>query len=204
VSLAPPTPGLEPAPQPLSSSLAPQTPELEITNQPPSSSNVPATAANLSARLIATAGGVGYSPLAPGTCGTAVAVPAAILTAALPLWAFALLTVAVSVVGSWAATVADQHWRTHDNGRIVIDEVAGYFVTIAFIDRSLTALLLIGFVLFRAFDIVKPPPVGWIDRNVSGGKGVILDDIAAGVLAAVALLAIAQTGWPEDLQGFLP
>ena len=167
-------------------------------------SKTPATAANLSARLFATAGGVGYSPLAPGTCGTALAVPLAILTAPLPLWAFLLITVAVSVVGSWSATVADQHWGTHDNGRIVIDEVAGYFVTIAFIDRSLIALLLIGFVLFRAFDIVKPPPVGWIDRNVGGGKGVILDDIAAGALAAVTLLAIAQTSLPDRLQGFLP
>ncbi len=185
-------------------SLAPHTPGLEPTPQPLSLSKTPATAANLSARLFATAGGVGYSPLAPGTCGTAIAVLAAMLTAALPLWTFALITVVVSVVGSWSATVADQHWRTHDNGRIVIDEVAGYFVTVALVDRSSTALLVIGFVLFRAFDIVKPPPVGWIDRNVGGGKGVILDDIAAGVLAAAALLAIAQTGWPEDLQGFLP
>ncbi|HUH01797.1 MAG TPA: phosphatidylglycerophosphatase A [Kofleriaceae bacterium] len=148
------------------------------------------------ARALATAGGAGYSPVAPGTCGTAVAVPLAWLASGLPLWSFIAITVAVTLVGVWAASVADDHWGTHDSGRIVIDEVAGYFVTMCFADRSTIGPLLLGFVLFRAFDIVKPPPVRWIDRAGPGGVGVVFDDVAAGVYAGLILLVLTHTSLP--------
>ena len=140
------------------------------------------------ARLIATAGGAGYSPLAPGTAGTAVAVPLVWLASPLLWWQWLALTAAVTLVGIWAAGIADDSWGTHDSGRIVIDEVAGYFITMAAVDRADWRLLLIGFFVFRVFDIVKPPPVGWIDRNIGGGAGVVLDDVVAGMQSAAVML----------------
>lgn len=144
---------------------------------------------------IATAGGAGFSPIAPGTAGTAVAVPLAWLTSALPLWAFLAITAAVTLIGIWAAHVADHHWGTHDSGRIVIDEVAGYFVTMIPVSRSDLDALIIGFIAFRALDILKPPPIRWIDRKVGGGAGVVLDDVAAGVMGAGLMAGAAALGW---------
>lgn len=146
------------------------------------------------AKGIATALGAGYSPIAPGTCGTAVAVPLAWLLAHLPLWQFLVITLGVTLVGVWAAATADRAWGTHDSGRIVIDEVAGYLVTVALVDRTSWIVLAIGFFVFRFFDIVKPPPVRWLDENLPGGWGVVLDDIAAGVMGAVVMWALAHFG----------
>ena len=151
------------------------------------------------ARLIATAGGAGYSPVAPGTCGTAVAVPLAWLAGGLPTWAFAAVTTGIILVGIVAAELADRTWDTHDSGRIVIDEVAGYFVSLLLVDRTRPGFLLLGFVAFRLFDIVKPPPVRAIDRRMPGGAGVVLDDVAAGVFAALLLLILAQTAIPARI-----
>jgi len=110
------------------------------------------------------------------------------------LWAFALVTVATIIIGIWAADRADGVWGTHDSGRIVIDEVAGYFVTVALVDRSQWVVLVIGFFVFRAFDIIKPPPVRAIDRHVGGGAGVVLDDVAAGLLGCGAMVALEYAG----------
>jgi phosphatidylglycerophosphatase A len=156
------------------------------------------------ARVVATAGGAGYSPFAPGTCGTAVAVPLAWLAAPLPLWAFVLVAAGITVVGIGAAAIADRAWGTHDSGRIVIDEVAGYFVTVAFADPASPAVLLLGFALFRLFDIVKPPPVRWIDRNLPGGAGVVLDDVAAGLGAGLVLLGLDLAGAVSAIERWFP
>src|SRR6187551_3158402 len=91
---------------------------------------------NSLSKAIATALGAGYSPVAPGTCGTAVTVPLALALAGLPLLPYVLVTVAVIGVGIWAADRADRAWGTHDSGRIVIDEVAGYLVTMTLVDRG--------------------------------------------------------------------
>lgn len=147
------------------------------------------------AKLIATAGGAGYSPLAPGTCGTAVAVPIAWLCRDWSPLAFVALVVAVTVIGIWAAGEADRAWATHDSGRIVIDEVAGYLLTVAAIDRHAWPALLVGFVVFRALDIIKPPPIRWIDEQLPGGAGVVLDDVAAGVMGCAIMFGLAQLGW---------
>jgi phosphatidylglycerophosphatase A len=155
------------------------------------------------ARAIASAGGAGYSPLAPGTCGTAVAVLLARVLAPTPWWGFGLITAAVIAVGIWASSVADRSWGTHDSGRIVIDEVAGYFVTVAVVDRTDWLVLTIGFVLFRIFDITKPPPVRAIDRKVGGGAGVVLDDVAAGVYAMVVLVVLVELNVPNWLRQLL-
>jgi len=147
------------------------------------------------ARVIATAGGAGYSPIAPGTCGTAVAVPIAWLARGWSTPMFLVLVAAVTIIGIWAADEADRAWGSHDSGRIVIDEVAGYLLTVALVDRSAGLALGLGFVVFRFFDIVKPPPVRWIDQKVPGGAGVVLDDVAAGAMGLVVMVGLAHLGW---------
>lgn len=149
---------------------------------------------NSLAKALATALGAGYSPIAPGTCGTVVAVPLACALASRPLWQFLVITLVVTLVGVWAAATADRAWGTHDSGRIVIDEVAGYLVTMALVDRTSWIVLGVGFVVFRFFDIVKPPPVRWLDENLPGGWGVVLDDVAAGVMGAAVMWALAHFG----------
>ena len=149
---------------------------------------------NALSKAIATAFGAGYSPVAPGTCGTAVTVPLAYVLATLPIWQFAIVIVAITAIGIWAAGRADRAWGTHDSGRIVIDEVAGYLTTMLLVDRGHWAPLAVGFVVFRVLDITKPPPLRWLDRNVPGGFGVVLDDVAAGVIGMVIMAALAYFG----------
>jgi phosphatidylglycerophosphatase A len=149
---------------------------------------------NALSKAIATALGAGYSPIAPGTCGTAVTVPLAFALAPLPLWQFLIVLLAITLVGIWAAGRADRAWGTHDSGRIVVDEVAGYLTTMALVDRGHWIPLVVGFVVFRVLDIVKPPPIRWLVRNVPGGFGVVIDDVAAGVLGMVIMLALDRFG----------
>lgn len=146
------------------------------------------------AKGIATAGGAGYAPVAPGTAGTAVTVPLAWALAPLTWWAYLAVVVAVIAVGIWAAGRADRAWGTHDSGRIVVDEVAGYLITVAFVDRSSWLVLGVGFVVFRVLDILKPPPVRWIDKTVGGGAGVVLDDVAAGIQGCALMMLAAAAG----------
>lgn len=146
------------------------------------------------AKLIATSFGAGYSPIAPGSCGTAVTVPLVWALADLPTWQFVTVTIGVTLIGILAAHHADRAWNTHDCQKIVIDETAGYMVTMIPVDRHHWGPLLAGFIAFRFFDIVKPPPVRWLDENLPGGWGVVLDDIAAGVMGAIVMGAAAYFG----------
>ena len=146
------------------------------------------------AKLIATAFGAGYLPIAPGTYGTAVAVPLAWALASVPLWQYAIVVAVVTAIAIWAAGRADRAWGTHDCQKIVIDEVAGYLVTVALVDRARWAPLVVGFVLFRILDTVKPPPVRWIDEQLPGGAGVVLDDVGAGVQGLVIMVALDRFG----------
>jgi phosphatidylglycerophosphatase A len=153
------------------------------------------------AKAIATAFGAGYSPIAPGTCGTAVAVPLAYALRSTGVWPYVAITLAITAIGIWAADRADRAWGTHDSGRIVIDEVAGYLVTMTLVSRGPWAPLVGGFVVFRFFDIVKPPPVRWLDENLPGGWGVVLDDIAAGVMGMALMVALDRFGALDRLTG---
>jgi phosphatidylglycerophosphatase A len=136
--------------------------------------------------LLAAWGPCGYAPFAPGTFGTAGAVP---LAWALATWSGAWATpVAAAVllaVGVLAAERAGRYWGVADASPIVIDEVVGYLITMAFVPFTWTAALA-GFVLFRAFDVLKPWPASAFDR-VKTGFGVMMDDVAAGLWARLAL-----------------
>ena len=149
----------------------------------------------------ATCLGVGYAPVAPGTFGTAVAVPLAWSVFALPQWGYLALCAAVTLVAVWAAGRADRVFGEHDAGRIVIDEVAGFLCAMLLVSRADWRLLAAGFVLFRIADIVKPPPARWIDQRLEGGAGVVLDDVVAGAYAALVLWALSRSGWLASLFG---
>lgn len=154
---------------------------------------------NAFAKLIATAGGVGYSPVAPGTCGTLVALPLAWALSDVPWWGFIVIVVALTAAAIWAADVADVAWGTHDSGRVVADEVVGFLATVTFVDRADPYVLGIAFLLFRGLDIVKPWPIRWFDDELPGGFGVVLDDVAAGVIGAAVMVGLAEAGAFEAL-----
>jgi phosphatidylglycerophosphatase A len=146
------------------------------------------------ALLLATGGGAGYAPVAPGTFGSAVGVLVYLPLAGLEPGMFSITVLALIFLGIWAAEEAERAFARKDDGRIVIDEIVGQLLTLA----PLVALaprvalrsplwLVTGFVLFRCFDIWKPGPVRWAERSLPGGAGVVLDDVVAGLLASVVL-----------------
>jgi len=140
---------------------------------------------------VASAGGAGYLPFAPGTWASALAVAIFVLFSPMGLWQFGLTLVALFFLGVWAADAAERLLERKDDQRIVIDEVGGQLVALLPLlvlgsPRSLSALVT-GFVLFRCFDIWKPGPVRWAERRFAGGVGVMMDDLVAGLLSAVAL-----------------
>jgi phosphatidylglycerophosphatase A len=142
------------------------------------------------ALFIATSGGAGYSPIAPGTAGSAVGAVVFWFTRAWPLaWQVAVI-VGVSGLGTWAATVAARHFGREDPGEVVIDEVAGQLVTLVATGAGLYGTFL-GFFVFRAFDIVKPWPVNRLER-LPGGVGIMADDLMAGVFGNITLRIAAH------------
>jgi len=140
-------------------------------------------------RLLASGLGAGRCPAAPGTAGTLAAVPLAWGLARLPgvLPVFVLI-IALPVVALVCGRAARGD-ELKDPGWIVLDEIVGYCFAVVLLPPTPTVLAL-GFALFRLFDIVKPPPVGWLDRGLSGGWGMLLDDVAAGLMARIVLAAI--------------
>lgn len=130
--------------------------------------------------------GSGLVKKAPGTFGTLAAVPLYYCLAQTGHVIYSLITVIVTLLGIWICGQAAKMLGEHDFGGIVWDEIAGYLITLWFIPFSWNNLIL-GFLLFRLFDIVKPWPIKWADRQVKGGFGIMLDDILAGMLANLVL-----------------
>jgi phosphatidylglycerophosphatase A len=135
--------------------------------------------------LFATWGGTGFSPFASGTVGTLGAIPFYLVLSRLPLPLYLLSTVAFTLFACWVSGHAETVFGEKDSGKIVIDEVAGYLVTMIAVPCSWQAIIG-GFLFFRLFDIVKPQPARWFDRSLKNGYGVVLDDIAAGLYACAA------------------
>ena len=128
--------------------------------------------------------GAGYVPVAPGTAGTAAAIPLWWALSHADAWAYVAATAAVTLTGIAAAGRAGRYYGVPDSGHIVIDEVAGYLVTMLFLPRTIFAAV-VGFVLFRICDVLKPWPARFFDRDPrwKNGAGVVLDDLFAGVWA---------------------
>ena len=130
--------------------------------------------------------GSGLAPQAPGTFGTLAAIPVYLLLTHLS-WPWYLATLMVSfVVGVYLCNRASDMLGVHDHGGIVWDEFVGLWLTLFLIPMQWQWLLL-GFVLFRFFDIIKPFPIKWLDQKVSGGFGIMIDDVVAGLYAWLIL-----------------
>lgn len=148
---------------------------------------------------IATALGAGLSPRAPGTAGSLAALlPWWFLLRGLPLGWYVAVLAAGFLLGVWACEVSDRRLGMHDQGALVWDEVIGMWITLVAAPAPWWWML-VGFALFRLFDIWKPWPVRWADRHVHGGLGVMLDDVIAGICALIVLQVAAalvgQGGW---------
>ena len=161
--------------------------------------------------------GVGYFPIAPGTMGSlvgvgiflllwkaalraGVALDATSFSRAYPewtstfllMWTLPVLTIGLSLIGIWAASRAERLMGKKDPSQVVIDEVAGQLVTFMFVPAYFLhpLMILVGFVLFRAFDIIKPYPIRRVE-GLHGGLGIVGDDIVAGLYAGAALALVA-------------
>ena len=139
------------------------------------------------AHILATWFGAGLFPKTPGTAGSLAALPFAYaINYYLGFIGLGVAIAIVVVIGIWAAHRYSTHTNSKDAGAIVIDEVAGQWLTLLLIPPDIL-FYAIGFVLFRIADIVKPWPISWIDQRIKGGLGVMLDDLLAGGLAAIIL-----------------
>lgn len=150
---------------------------------------------------VATWFGVGKAPIAPGTCGSLAAVIVAIPIASLGgAVAVAVAGVLASLIGIPTAGAAERAMNTKDPGSIVIDEVAGQWLALIPAGSDLSGWIL-AFFAFRLFDIWKPGPIGWADRRLGGGLGIMADDILAGIMAA-GVVALAEPYLPATVRLF--
>lgn len=133
--------------------------------------------------------GSGLIPFMPGTFGSLAALPLLIPFLYLPPFTLLIAAVLASVIGIYLCGKTADDMQVHDHGSIVWDEVAGILLTFLWVPLSLWTVVA-GFLLFRFFDIVKPWPIGPVDKYVSGGLGIMLDDIIAGLMACASLHAI--------------
>lgn len=130
--------------------------------------------------------GVGCSPVAPGTLGTAVAIPLVCLQFIWSTGVYLVFVLLFVLVAVYVASVAEKQMERPDDPSIVIDEIAGFLIAMACVPLTVWSML-VGFVLFRVFDIFKPPPVSTVERKISGGLGIVGDDLVAGLMTNVLL-----------------
>jgi phosphatidylglycerophosphatase A len=140
------------------------------------------------AHMIAFGFGAGLAPVAPGTAGTLLAWPIGwYLAGSYPPAVLILVVALCFLVGVWACELTGRHLGVPDHGAMVWDEVVAFLLILAILPRSL-AWQAAGFLVFRAFDILKPPPIRWFERRYHGGFGVMFDDLVA---AGYTLLVLA-------------
>ena len=177
-----------------------------MTSAPPVPDVTPSPASRAGLWL-ATGFGLGYAPVAPGTAGSLASVAlfavanASLSPASFPIVYLATLVV-LSIAAWWSTEQALRHWKSSDPQTVVIDEIVGQWVAYGGLIlaewRHLTAggwkYLLAGFILFRAFDVLKPFPIRRSER-LPGATGVVVDDVLAGIYAAAGLVLLAWTGW---------
>jgi phosphatidylglycerophosphatase A len=141
--------------------------------------------------FLATGFGVGYSPIAPGTLGTLVAIPIYYFLSEIPSPLYEITLVGFFFLSVWIAENAGRFFGKKDDQRIVIDEIIGFLITMLWVPKTIP-FIIIGFFLFRFFDILKPFPIRRMERKLKGGYGVVLDDVLAGVYANIILQVISH------------
>lgn len=140
--------------------------------------------------LLAFGFGSGLSPVAPGTLGTLVALPLYLWIQELALGYYLLVVFIMTAIGVWLCQVTANNLGVHDHQGIVWDEIVGYLITMTAAPFG-WVWMVIGFVLFRFFDIIKPWPIKWVDKKVGGGIGIMFDDVLAGIFAFLVLQLLA-------------
>lgn len=138
--------------------------------------------------------GTGLMPKAPGTFGTLPAIVLVWLFAPLDVAAYMGVVVFAVIIGIYLCGATAKAMGEHDAPAIVWDEIAGYMIAMIAVPVSWQSLLL-AFVLFRIFDIIKPWPISWLDKKVDGGFGIMLDDIVAGFISLVLMHVVLSLGW---------
>ncbi len=137
--------------------------------------------------------GSGLSPKAPGTFGTIAAIPLFLLLSLFSDQVYFIVTLFFMLIGPWICGYAAKSLNVHDHPAIVWDEIVGLLITL-FMFPAHWLLITIGFVLFRFFDILKPWPISWFDKNMHGGIGIMIDDVIAGFFAW-GCLYLLNTYW---------
>jgi phosphatidylglycerophosphatase A len=140
--------------------------------------------------LLATGFGVGYSPIAPGTLGTLIAIPIYYFLSKILPPIYGITLVAFFFLSVWISENAEVFFGRKDDPKIVIDEMMGFFITMLWLPKT-TSSVMIGFFLFRFFDIFKPFPIRRFEKRLKGGWGVVLDDVLAGIYANIVLQIIS-------------
>ncbi|UCF02543.1 MAG: phosphatidylglycerophosphatase A [Deltaproteobacteria bacterium] len=136
--------------------------------------------------FLATGFFTGFLPTMPGTWGTFAGIPLVIISHRLTSLMQAIVTIVFVTFAAYIAGRAEILFEDRDARPIVIDEMVGFLITLLWLPLNFLTLCL-GFVLFRLFDIVKPPPIGTVEKRLPSGWGVVLDDVLAGIFANVTL-----------------
>lgn len=142
------------------------------------------------AYFIAFGFGSGLMPTAPGTWGTLAAIPLYLLMINTHWSIYLALTALAFVLGVWVCDMVSREMGIHDYKGIVWDEVVGYMLTMFMAPHGISWMI-IGFILFRIFDIWKPQPIGYVDQKVHGGLGIMLDDVLAAIPAWIIMQGLA-------------
>ncbi len=137
------------------------------------------------ASFLALGAGLGLAPRAPGTFGTLLGIPLLFLMPQ-SMAGYLVTLLLLFGIGVWCCHVCAQTLGVHDHPGIVWDEVVGYLITMVAMPRTVPWILA-GFVVFRVFDIIKPWPISWIDRQVHGGLGIMLDDVLAALFSVIVM-----------------
>ncbi|QLY25905.1 phosphatidylglycerophosphatase A [Bdellovibrio sp. KM01] len=144
---------------------------------------------------LATFFGVGLSPKAPGTVATVATIPLVLLLNWAGPFIYMGATMAITILGILAAQAYEDDKGGHDHSEIVIDEVAGFLIAMIWLPMTWQAIL-IGFGLFRLLDITKPLFIGYLDKKIQGGLGVMIDDVAAGIVVSLIMQFLySHTNW---------
>ncbi len=144
-------------------------------------------------RGVVTGLGLGLLPKMPGTWGTLGAFPLVYVFGLAGDWNYMGLTLVMVVIAIWAAHVESVESGRHDSPDIVIDEVVGYLVAMTWLPFE-PWVVLTTFCIFRLLDVIKPPPISWLDKKIKGGVGIVADDILAGIFTNILAHWIFQTG----------
>lgn len=133
--------------------------------------------------------GSGLAPKAPGTFGTLAAVPIYYLIKDVPLAIYLAIVLVAFIAGIWICQKSAEWLQKDDPSAVVWDEIVGYLITMIAAPSG-WQWMVVGFILFRVFDILKPWPISWADKSLHGGFGIMIDDVIAGLFAAMCMQAL--------------